>query len=116
MALDKTLPDAAQALFDLLLSLPFIQEALQKKCPTSPDDLIRVIRHELRQPLSGVVTASSVCLEGIGGPVTEGQKQYLTLIQESGETMASSLSQLCGVLGAYFEQQQSVSLSQHVES
>jgi signal transduction histidine kinase/CheY-like chemotaxis protein len=45
---------------------------------------LAAISHELRTPLNAVLGFTELLLEGVGGPVSEGQAEYLTDIRHSG--------------------------------
>jgi two-component system, NarL family, sensor histidine kinase BarA len=43
--------------------------------------------HELRTPLTSVIGYSEMMLEGLGGPITAEQREYLGIIMEKGENL-----------------------------
>lgn len=48
-------------------------------------DFLTNLSHELRTPLNSIMGFSEVMIEGMAGPVTEAQKEYLNDILESGK-------------------------------
>jgi signal transduction histidine kinase len=50
-------------------------------------NFIGTMSHELRTPLTSVIGYSEMMLEGIGGPLTPEQTEYLGIIMEKGENL-----------------------------
>lgn len=60
----------------------------------SKSDFLANMSHELRTPLNAVMGFSEVMRDGLAGPVTEEQKEYLTDILESGEHLLSLINDI----------------------
>ncbi len=52
------------------------------------------VSHELRTPLSAVIGFSEIMRDGMAGPVTEEQKEYLTDIMESGDHLLNLINDI----------------------
>jgi two-component system, NarL family, sensor histidine kinase BarA len=81
--------DLSQANQKLRASLEKLRELDKLK-----SSFLATISHELRTPLTSVIGYSEMLVEGMAGPVTDEQKQYLTTIKDKGE----NLLQLIGML------------------
>jgi len=57
-------------------------------------EFIANMSHELRTPLNSIIGFSKVILKGIDGPVTEKQREDLTLIHQSGTHLLNLISQI----------------------
>ncbi|HET9554593.1 MAG TPA: PocR ligand-binding domain-containing protein, partial [Anaeromyxobacteraceae bacterium] len=50
-------------------------------------NFLATMSHELRTPLTSVIGYSEMMLEGLGGPLTAEQREYLGIIMEKGENL-----------------------------
>jgi two-component system sensor histidine kinase GlrK len=53
-----------------------------------------LMSHELRTPLTSIKESTSLCLEGVGGALTEKQKRLLTIIAEESNRLIERVSTL----------------------
>ncbi|EKD36455.1 MAG: two component system histidine kinase, partial [uncultured bacterium] len=57
------------------------------------------ITHELVTPLNSIIGYSQIMLDGLGGPLTDKQRQYATAILQGGERLNEAYSQIIQVVG-----------------
>ena len=53
--------------------------------------------HELRTPLTSVIGYSEMMLEGLGGPLTAEQREYLGIIMEKGENLLQLITSILDI-------------------
>jgi len=53
--------------------------------------------HELRTPLTSVIGYSEMMLEGLGGPLTPEQREYLGIIMEKGENLLQLITSILDI-------------------
>ena len=53
--------------------------------------------HELRTPLTSVIGYSEMMLEGLGGPLTKEQREYLAIIMEKGENLLHLITSILDI-------------------
>jgi len=57
-------------------------------------DFVAVVSHELKTPLSAIMGFSTIIEDGMAGPVTDEQKDYLAKIQHQGERLIRLINDL----------------------
>jgi signal transduction histidine kinase len=57
-------------------------------------NFISTMSHELRTPLTSVIGYSEMMLEGLGGPLTTEQRDYLSIIMEKGENLLQLITSI----------------------
>ena len=57
----------------------------------------QTVSHELKTPLTSIKEFVSIILDGLAGPITEEQKEYLSLVSESCMQMANGINDLLDV-------------------
>ncbi len=60
-------------------------------------NFIATMSHELRTPLTSVIGYSEMMLEGLGGPLTAEQREYLAIIMEKGENLLQLITSILDV-------------------
>jgi two-component system sensor histidine kinase BarA len=60
-------------------------------------NFLATMSHELRTPLTSVIGYSEMMLEGLGGPLTGEQKEYLGIIMEKGENLLHLITSILDV-------------------
>jgi signal transduction histidine kinase len=60
-------------------------------------NFIGTMSHELRTPLTSVIGYSEMMLEGIGGPLTPEQKEYVSIIMEKGENLLHLITSILDI-------------------
>jgi signal transduction histidine kinase len=60
-------------------------------------NFLATMSHELRTPLTSVIGYSEMMLEGLGGPLTTEQKDYLQIIMEKGESLLQLITSILDV-------------------
>jgi len=58
------------------------------------EDLTNLIVHDLKNPLTGIVTANELMLEGLLGPLTDDQKKYLELAKTGAKKLLNLIMDL----------------------
>jgi signal transduction histidine kinase len=53
--------------------------------------------HELRTPLTSVIGYSEMMLEGLGGPLTAEQREYLQIIMDKGESLLGLITSILDI-------------------
>jgi signal transduction histidine kinase len=102
-----------KALITARLHIEAVQEdyrALQEKNRLLEDSFARLkeldrlksnflatMSHELRTPLTSVIGYSEMMLEGLGGPLTDEQKEYLGIIMEKGENLLQLITSILDI-------------------
>jgi two-component system, NarL family, sensor histidine kinase BarA len=81
---------------DLSLANQKLRTSLEKlrELDKLKSNFLAMISHELRTPLTSVIGYSEMLIEGMAGPVTDEQKEYIQTIKDKGE----NLLQLIGML------------------
>lgn len=67
---------------------------LAQEANRAKSDFLAVVSHELRTPLSAIVGYSGLMEEGLGGPLTESQREQLSAIQRSASHLTRLIDQL----------------------
>jgi two-component system sensor histidine kinase BarA len=60
-------------------------------------NFLATMSHELRTPLTSVIGYSEMMLEGLGGPLTTEQKEYLGIIMEKGENLLQLITSILDI-------------------
>ena len=60
-------------------------------------NFIGTMSHELRTPLTSVIGYSEMMLEGLGGPLTKEQREYLEIIMEKGENLLQLITSILDI-------------------
>jgi signal transduction histidine kinase len=60
-------------------------------------NFIATMSHELRTPLTSVIGYSEMMLEGLGGSLTEEQREYLGIIMEKGESLLHLITSILDI-------------------
>jgi signal transduction histidine kinase len=60
-------------------------------------NFIGTMSHELRTPLTSVIGYSEMMLEGLGGPLTKEQREYLGIIMEKGENLLQLITSILDI-------------------
>jgi signal transduction histidine kinase len=60
-------------------------------------NFLATMSHELRTPLTSVIGYSEMMLEGLGGPLTGEQREYLGIIMEKGESLLQLITSILDI-------------------
>ncbi len=60
-------------------------------------NFLATMSHELRTPLTSVIGYSEMMLEGLGGPLTGEQREYLGIIMEKGENLLQLITSILDI-------------------
>ncbi|HEY7725221.1 MAG TPA: ATP-binding protein [Anaeromyxobacteraceae bacterium] len=60
-------------------------------------NFLATMSHELRTPLTSVIGYSEMMLEGLGGPLTGEQREYLQIIMEKGESLLQLITSILDI-------------------
>jgi signal transduction histidine kinase len=60
-------------------------------------NFIATMSHELRTPLTSVIGYSEMMLEGLGGPLTKEQHEYVGIIMEKGENLLQLITSILDI-------------------
>jgi signal transduction histidine kinase len=60
-------------------------------------NFLATMSHELRTPLTSIIGYSEMMLEGLGGPLTTEQKEYLGVILEKGESLLHLITSILDI-------------------
>jgi signal transduction histidine kinase len=60
-------------------------------------NFLATMSHELRTPLTSVIGYSEMMLEGLGGPLTSEQREYLSIIMEKGESLLHLITSILDI-------------------
>jgi len=60
-------------------------------------NFLATMSHELRTPLTSVIGYSEMMLEGLGGPLTSEQREYLQIIMEKGESLLQLITSILDI-------------------
>jgi signal transduction histidine kinase len=73
-----------------------LQEAYDrlKELDRLKSNFLATVSHELRTPLTSIIGYSEMLSEGIAGPLTDEQKEFVTTIQTKGEQLLSLITSL----------------------
>jgi len=62
-------------------------------------DFLSKVSHDLKTPLASIQETTNVLLDGVTGPLTEGQRRLLTLSQQSGQRLSSMIADILDLSG-----------------
>jgi signal transduction histidine kinase len=71
--------------------------AALKELDRLKSNFIATMSHELRTPLTSVIGYSEMMLEGLGGPLTSEQREYLGIIMEKGENLLQLITSILDI-------------------
>ena len=71
--------------------------AALKELDRLKSNFLATMSHELRTPLTSVIGYSEMMLEGIGGPLTREQRDYLGVIMEKGENLLQLITSILDI-------------------
>jgi two-component system, NarL family, sensor histidine kinase BarA len=76
-----------------------LEESFQrlKELDRLKSNFIATMSHELRTPLTSVIGYSEMMLEGLGGSLTEEQREYLGIIMEKGESLLHLITSILDI-------------------
>ena len=76
-----------------------LEESFQKlkELDRLKSNFIATMSHELRTPLTSVIGYSEMMLEGLGGTLSEEQREYLGIIMEKGESLLHLITSILDV-------------------
>ena len=76
-----------------------LEEGFQKlkELDRLKSNFIATMSHELRTPLTSVIGYSEMMLEGLGGTLSEEQREYLGIIMEKGESLLHLITSILDV-------------------
>ena len=76
-----------------------LEESFQqlKELDRLKSNFIATMSHELRTPLTSVIGYSEMMLEGLGGTLTDEQREYLGIIMEKGESLLHLITSILDV-------------------
>jgi signal transduction histidine kinase len=60
-------------------------------------NFLATMSHELRTPLTSVIGYSEMMLEGLGGPLTKEQREYVGIIMEKGENLLQLITSVLDI-------------------
>jgi two-component system, NarL family, sensor histidine kinase BarA len=60
-------------------------------------NFLATMSHELRTPLTSVIGYSEMMLEGLGGPLTSEQREYVGIIMEKGENLLQLITSILDI-------------------
>jgi two-component system, NarL family, sensor histidine kinase BarA len=60
-------------------------------------NFLATMSHELRTPLTSVIGYSEMMLEGLGGPLTAEQREYLQIIMDKGESLLGLITSILDI-------------------
>jgi signal transduction histidine kinase len=60
-------------------------------------NFLATMSHELRTPLTSVIGYSEMMLEGLGGPLTKEQREYVGIIMEKGENLLQLITSILDI-------------------
>ena len=60
-------------------------------------NFLATMSHELRTPLTSVIGYSEMMLEGLGGPLTGEQSEYVGIIMEKGENLLQLITSILDI-------------------
>jgi signal transduction histidine kinase len=58
---------------------------------------LATMSHELRTPLTSIIGYSEMMLEGLGGPLTSEQREYLSIVMEKGEDLLQLITSILDI-------------------
>ncbi len=71
--------------------------AALKELDRLKSNFLATMSHELRTPLTSVIGYSEMMLEGLGGPLTAEQREYLSIIMEKGESLLQLITSILDI-------------------
>ncbi len=71
--------------------------AALKELDRLKSNFLATMSHELRTPLTSVIGYSEMMLEGLGGPLTAEQREYLGIIMEKGESLLQLITSILDI-------------------
>ena len=71
--------------------------AALKELDRLKSNFLATMSHELRTPLTSVIGYSEMMLEGLGGPLTAEQREYLGIIMEKGENLLHLITSILDI-------------------
>jgi two-component system, NarL family, sensor histidine kinase BarA len=71
--------------------------AALKELDRLKSNFLATMSHELRTPLTSVIGYSEMMLEGLGGPLTAEQREYLAIIMEKGENLLQLITSILDI-------------------
>jgi two-component system, NarL family, sensor histidine kinase BarA len=76
-----------------------LEESFQKlkELDRLKSNFLATMSHELRTPLTSVIGYSEMMLEGLGGPLTAEQREYLGIIMEKGENLLQLITSILDI-------------------
>ncbi len=76
-----------------------LEESYQrlKELDRLKSNFIATMSHELRTPLTSVIGYSEMMLEGLGGTLSDEQREYLTIIMEKGESLLHLITSILDI-------------------
>lgn len=96
-------PDRAASMAERLIREIVTLDVLADKRQSIKDmaeraKVISILSHEIRKPLSAIVSGANICHEELLGPLNTEQKEYMSLIESNGDVLLKNLDALLHVL------------------
>jgi len=92
----EAVQESYRELQDKNLQLQETYHAL-KELDRLKSNFLATMSHELRTPLTSVIGYSEMMLEGLGGPLTAEQREYLQIIMEKGESLLQLITSILDI-------------------